>query len=1333
MPSSSRPLSVNANLLTACILLRPPLIDVDGCLDVATALADNVMLVESEPDDPPGSLPRIAEALRGQPSEWIIWLEPCETLVCPDPAGLVRTLAAIDGPPALAVMVDEVPVGRLASPISAPEARIRRVSSLTRHGNAGADDIASVPFGLVRIVRSGALAGAFRSTDRQARSRWLQEANLLDPSVPDDPCLSLATLGRALWRAGRSYDALEYSTDAAESTDAAISQFAISDATHIALELGLTSEARRVSSRLRDRRDDPLPGRAALAARLEGEVSLASHEPERALELFERIEQSDPSQKSTEVLEGLASCKAKALVATGRHAEAAALLLDDLASPSEEHGHLAQSFREIVQIALDGGMRPMDIAARVPRDRLGGALTETLMMAGPTADELLEGFLARFGVGSAEHVNVLVAASILGTALPTERALAWSRRLREIGLQTLCPLMAVARDESFPGADRVLAALGAHRYFADPEAPEAMVRAAPACGVEDLDDVRRELAAGAPELLTPFDSARSSDPVVLHPLPAGSAPPEVSVIVLAYNRADSTAKCLEGIRATAPGDTSLEVVVVDNGSSDTTPALLAGQTGDLLAVRTATNLGFARGCNLGASIARGRILVFMNNDIIPLPGWLEPLIELLDSSDDVAAVGAKLVSPEGTVLHAGDRLIERRSQLDAIHLGTGAAQDAPEVSRRRDVASVTAAVLGMRSRDFRAMGGFNEGYWNGYEDVDLCLRVWHAGRRVVYEPRSVLIHDESATRGDARMRSLRGSLVAQRNLTLLNQRWLGKLSELADSPHPASGPSLPPDALEKGPVVYYQSILNDIRREPLQPTGDPPQPAPLVTVVLLADAPYAARWRVTIESLSAQIHQTWELLLASSNPADPIHEELRDLSMQEDRFIIPAFQSPGQALAQARGAYCMFLLPGEELDRMALEVMCRALESAPGAPFAYCDEDERHSHGHRAWPTFKPDWSPDLLLSVDYVSRASLYRTEVLRRSTAANLAFDPSLRYRLALQSSKGTDPPVHVALPLCTLSCPDAPVNGVQPRHVSKEQVSADISAVNDAIRTRGLQARVTAGLWPGSRGIHYDIPPDISALAVVYTPSQDLFTRCTESIEIDGFSTSQFSLEIMHVMSSSEDQALETINEIVGGHRCDVVVLIDGSLVATARDTLPELIAQAMRPELAAVGGQVIDSTGLPIDDGVTLGVGGLAIAAGRTLAPYLRSVVGERSAVSGSCMAFRRELFLKLGGLHDTIGSDLATIDFCVRARHRGYRVIHTPFARFRAPDLCAVRFGPDGRPDGSQEGVGIARTWPYDSRYTESHESDMSCSRIKDDPYYNRWLSRIIPFSLVGNR
>lgn len=218
----------------------------------------------------------------------------------------------------------------------------------------------------------------------------------------------------------------------------------------------------------------------------------------------------------------------------------------------------------------------------------------------------------------------------------------------------------------------------------------------------------------------------------------------VSIVIPHYGDGELLDRCVAAI---VWHTADYELVVVDNGTGVTVDANIV--------IRNEENLGFGAACNQGAAAAHGDHLVFLNNDTEVQAGWLEPLVAHLDRG--VGIVGSRLVYPDGSVQHAGVTL---RRDADGILVAE---------NRRGEFAqgvaeAVTGACLAIPRDLFWQLGGFDAGYRNGYEDVDLCLTARAAGQTVVFEPASTVTHHESAS-GPARWTHVR------QNVARLQERW----------------------------------------------------------------------------------------------------------------------------------------------------------------------------------------------------------------------------------------------------------------------------------------------------------------------------------------------------------------------------------------------------------------------------------------------------------------------------------------------------------------------------------------------------------------------------------
>ena len=242
-----------------------------------------------------------------------------------------------------------------------------------------------------------------------------------------------------------------------------------------------------------------------------------------------------------------------------------------------------------------------------------------------------------------------------------------------------------------------------------------------------------------------------------------------SIVIPVHDRAGLTQRCLEAVLAGLPNEGlvagAVEVIVVDDASTDSTPALLSGYTGQVRAISRESNGGFAVACNEGATSAAGGYIVFLNNDTVPQEGWLRELVRYADAHPAAGVVGSKLLFPNDTIQHAG---VVIGQDSFPRHVYAGFPANHPAVNKSRRFQAVTAGCALVRRQVFEEADGFDEAFRNSLEDADLCLRIGELGHEVHYCHESVLYHLESVTRAPR-------SKEARTNARLFRERWSGRV------------------------------------------------------------------------------------------------------------------------------------------------------------------------------------------------------------------------------------------------------------------------------------------------------------------------------------------------------------------------------------------------------------------------------------------------------------------------------------------------------------------------------------------------------------------------------
>ena len=276
-----------------------------------------------------------------------------------------------------------------------------------------------------------------------------------------------------------------------------------------------------------------------------------------------------------------------------------------------------------------------------------------------------------------------------------------------------------------------------------------------------------------------------------------------SIIIPVYNKVIYTQTCLEQLSTTLPDDFNGEIILVDDASSDETPGLLerwAETDGRIRILRNPENIGFIMSCNRGAEAAQGDILIFLNNDTLPLSGWLPPLLRIFRDKPEAGAVGGKLVYPDGTLQEAGGVIFSDGSGCNFGNRDT--APNAPLYNFMREVDYCSGALLATPRSIFMELGGFDARFKPAYyEDVDYCFSLREKGYRVYYQPESVIVHFEGTSSGTDLNTGVKSYQVVNR------LKFLAKWREALKHHHPA-------------PDQYDSSTLHILSRRNGSVNGD---------------------------------------------------------------------------------------------------------------------------------------------------------------------------------------------------------------------------------------------------------------------------------------------------------------------------------------------------------------------------------------------------------------------------------------------------------------------------------------------------------------------------------
>lgn len=463
---------------------------------------------------------------------------------------------------------------------------------------------------------------------------------------------------------------------------------------------------------------------------------------------------------------------------------------------------------------------------------------------------------------------------------------------------------------------------------------------------------------------------------------------------------------------------------------------------------------------------------------------------------------------------------------------------------------------------------------------------------------------------------------------------------------------------------------------------------PIITLAVAAGA-NADDLAATIAALRAQFYPHWELLIV----ADAGCSANLSLALQEfaalDRRIRVARLPEGNAsstdiFSEAHGSYLGRLDAGDILAEHALYCIAAELEKHPDAVLVYSDEDRLDAAGRRHAPHFKPDWNPQLLLSQNYLDGLCVYRSDAFNGAGTNSDFVRHAETYALNL----------HIT----------ANANGDRIRHIPlllyHRRFLSETTAINPEtgrqaltahLAAQNIAAEVSNGKIPGSYRVRYTLPPQPPRVSIII-PTRDkagLLQWCIDSIRkhstysryeiivVDNQSSAPSALAYLDELSRSGVTVLRydqpfnyaAINNYAARHcRGEVLCLLNNDTEVITPDWLEEMLGLLYQPDVGVVGAKLYYSDDSIQHAGDLVGVGGIAHHAHAFLPCDNPGYQGraqlaqDMSAVTGACLMVRKPIYDALGGLDaDNLPVAFNDVDFCLRVREGGWRVVWTPWA------------------------------------------------------------------------
>lgn len=438
-----------------------------------------------------------------------------------------------------------------------------------------------------------------------------------------------------------------------------------------------------------------------------------------------------------------------------------------------------------------------------------------------------------------------------------------------------------------------------------------------------------------------------------------------------------------------------------------------------------------------------------------------------------------------------------------------------------------------------------------------------------------------------------------------------------------------------------------------------------------------------IDSVRGQVYDRWELCIADDASTDPAHLRYLDRLPADPRIKLVRRPANGHICANtnsaadlATGEFVALLDHDDKLSPDALFEVVRLLQDHPDADLIYSDEDKIDAAGRRFDPQFKPDWSPELLLSYNYVNHFTCVRRAVFERAGRFRVGYQGSQDHDLLLRVTELTDRVHHV--PRILYHWRSHPQSTASTAGQKGYVHTSGRKAVEDALARRGIDASLYVPPFADRLGLPIlalDGPDDGPSVAVLIHGESDDAARTKGVVE----RTTAYRNATVEIVPPGDSPA-DAWNRAAAGRTEDLLLFIQAGIVPADPRWLSRLVASLRLPGVGAVGGLVRGEDGAVVSAGTLLGMrDGIAPNDACQGLPkdavsyYFYVEVGRTvSAPARGCLLTRREVFARVGGFDTArFGRTLFGVDYALRIAGTGLRSAHVGGAELVAAEPTAV--------------------------------------------------------------
>jgi glycosyltransferase involved in cell wall biosynthesis len=474
--------------------------------------------------------------------------------------------------------------------------------------------------------------------------------------------------------------------------------------------------------------------------------------------------------------------------------------------------------------------------------------------------------------------------------------------------------------------------------------------------------------------------------------------------------------------------------------------------------------------------------------------------------------------------------------------------------------------------------------------------------------------------------------------------------------------------------------------------------SPLISILLPVYNSNLKWLRRAISSVQQQFYTRWELCIVDDASTDRrLWPFLQKCARRDRRIKVMRRTENGHisaasndALRLATGDFVALLDHDDELASTALYLVALALNKDPDLQLLYSDEDKLDAQNRRTEPYFKSDWNSELFLAQNFISHLGVYRTDLVRQVGGFRVGFEGSQDYDLTLRCIEEIQPKQIEHLPWVfyhwragdqsTASCATAKPYAQEAARRAVQEHLKRTGVVGTVVPSHGVYLQTKYAL-PNERPMVSIIIPTRDQASSLKKCVHSIFEKTDypayELIVLDNESYDSEALEFLAELKKRDGVRVERIDDAFNYSRLNNhgVELSRGSFVALLNndvevindDWLSEMVSRVVQPKVAMVGARLWYPNGTIQHAGVVLGAGGIAAHAHVGLrcdepGYFARAHLAQDvSAVTTASALVKREVYLQVGGLDENLAVTFNDVDFCLRLREAGYRILWTPYA------------------------------------------------------------------------